>query len=139
MADSLRAAAGLEHDLRGIFGDRLQSLVVYGPAARARARGGHSAAAHAHDDAATPTLVVVTALTADDLRACSGRVQAWHDAGLSTPLMLAAHEFGRALDAFPFEFGAILANHVVVAGNNPFEGLAVDPQDLRRASEIQAR
>jgi hypothetical protein len=66
-------------------------------------------------------------------------VTRWHDAGADTPLLLAADEFGRSLDAFPLEFGAILADHVVVTGDDPFEGLRVDPGDLRRACEIQAR
>ena len=53
--------------------------------------------------------------------------------------MLAADEFARSLDAFPFEFSAILADHAVVSGKNPFEGLRVEPADLRRACEVQAR
>ena len=67
------------------------------------------------------TLVVVEALTPDDLRACAARVAAWHEAGLATPLILEAQEFARSLDAFPFEFGAILADHAIVSGANPFE------------------
>ena len=114
----------LERDLRDIFGARLQSLVAY------RAPGGSAPA---------PTLAVVDALTADDLRACADRVAAWHDAGLATPLLLGAQEFGRSLDAFPLEFGAILADHVVTFGSNPFDGLGVDPTHLRHACEIQAR
>src|SRR5205823_6279857 len=43
------------------------------------------------------------------------------------------------LDVFPLEFGAIIADHAVVAGKNPFAGLRVEPDDLRRACEIQAR
>ena len=77
--------------------------------------------------------------TVDDLRALASRVAGWHDAGLATPLLLAAHEFGRSLDAFPFEFGAILADHAVVSGTDPFDGLRVDPSDLRHAAEVQAR
>ena len=61
------------------------------------------------------------------------KLGAWHDAGLATPLLIAADEFARSLDAFPFEFGAILWDHVVVAGSNPFDGLSVKPADLRRA------
>jgi hypothetical protein len=114
----------LERDLRDIFGPRLQSLVAY------RAASGSDKVS---------TLAVVDALTADDLRACAGRVAAWHDAGLATPLLLGAHEFGRSLDAFPLEFGAILADHVVTFGSNPFEGLGVDPAHVRQACEIQAR
>jgi hypothetical protein len=66
-------------------------------------------------------------------------VDAWHDGGLATPLFLASHEFGRSLDAFPFEFGAILADHVLVSGTDPFDGLKVETVDLRRACEVQAR
>ena len=118
------AVQALERDLRDIFGPRLQSLVAY-------------RAASGSDNVST--LAVVDALTADDLRACAGRVAAWHDAGLTTPLLLGAQEFGRSLDAFPLEFGAILADHVVTSGRNPFEGLSVDPAYVRQACEIQAR
>jgi hypothetical protein len=125
----------LERELRGIFGSRLQSFVVYGlDAHRSATRD-----AHHHDQASIQTLGVVESLSADDLRACTGRVGAWHDAGLATPLLLVVHEFDRSLDVFPFEFGAILADHVVVSGPSPFDGLNVDTSDLRRACEVQSR
>src|SRR5436190_21936390 len=97
----------LERELGEIFGGRLRSLVVYAPAA---------------SGAPTPTLAVVDRLTADDLRACAARAAAWHDRDLTTPLLLEAGEFARSLDTFPLEFGAILADHAVVSGANPFEG-----------------
>jgi hypothetical protein len=115
----------LERELREIFGPRLQSLVAYATVEGATA--------------GTPTLAVVDHLSADDLRACAGRAAGWHDQGLATPLLLEHQEFGRSLDAFPFEFGAILADHVVVSGTSPFAGLRVDAADLRRACEVQAR
>ena len=118
------AVQALDRDLRAIFGDRLRSLVVYA------AIGG---------DDRTSTLAVVDGLSADDLRACVGQVAAWDDAGLGTPLFVASHEFERSLDAFPFEFGAILADHAVVSGADPFTGLRVDPAHLRQACEVQAR
>ena len=129
----------LDRDLHDIFGARLQSVVQYGARARhtqPAKGGGH------HPDVPEPlahTLAIVDTLSADDLRACSRRVPAWHDAGFATPLILPAHEFNRSLDAFPFEFGAIVADHVVVSGRNPFAGLRVDPADLRRACEVQTR
>ena len=120
------AVTALDRDLRDIFGDRLRSLVVYATADRSKG-------------ATEPTLAVVEALTPADLRACAARVASWHDAGLATPLMLEIPEFARSLDAFPFEFGAILADYEVVSGGDPFEGLTVDPADVRRACEVQAR
>lgn len=121
-ADAVHA---LDRDLRAIFGERLQSLVCYGSTVTA--------------DAPDATLAVVTSLTPADLRACAARIDMWHRYGLATPLLLEADEFGRSLDSFPFEFGAILADHEVVSGRNPFGGLVVDPSDLRRACEVQAR
>jgi hypothetical protein len=123
IADGVRA---LDRDLRAVFGSRLRSLVAYGDAS-----GKH--------DAPAPTLAVVDDLTAGDLRTCADQVAAWHDLGLATPLVLHAREFSRLLDAFPYEFGAILADHAVVSGENPFDGLKVEPAELRHACEVQAR
>jgi len=130
------AAQRLERELREIFGSRLQSLVVYGE----RARPAHHAHdSHHHDAPPTHTLAIVGSMTPEDLRACALRVEAWHAAGLATPLLIPEHEFEQSLDVFPMEFGAILADHTIVAGANPFASLAVDPADLRRACEVQAR
>lgn len=120
------SARSLESDLRAIFGARLQSLVVYRPAA-----GASGASLH--------TLATVDRLHMDDLQACAGCAARWHSAGLATPLLIPADEFARALDAFPLEFSAILADHEVVTGRDPFAGLAVDATDLRRACEVQVR
>jgi hypothetical protein len=135
------ALSALERDLHAVFGSRLQSLVAYGE--RARHAGGHgSSDGHgAHGSARRParTLAVVEALSHDDLRACAAHIESWHEQGLGTPLLIAVHEFGRALDAFPFEFGAILADYDVAHGTDPFLGLKVEAADLRRACEVQAR
>jgi hypothetical protein len=135
------AVRTLDTELRELFGNRVQSLVVYGIHARdvehRRSRG-----EHAHGDAEHPlihTLAVVDAVNADDLRSCAARLSAWHEAGLATPLILASEEFARSLDVFPFELSAIIADHIVVSGRSPFDGLSVDATDLRRACEVQAR
>jgi len=132
------AVQTIARDLGEIFGGRLESLVAYGPAANhephdAAHDTAHGASGQAH------TLAIVDGLTRGDLERCAERVAAWHEAGLATPLLLAAGEFERSLDTFPLEFSAILADHAVVAGRNPFEGLAIDAADLRRACEVQAR
>lgn len=114
----------LERDLRSIFGSRLKSIVTYGNGVMREP---------------DRTLVIVDHPGIDDLRAIADRIASWHDAGLATPLLLGAHEFARSLDAFPYEFGAILSNHALVSGENPFAGLRVERADLRRACEVQAR
>lgn len=116
------AAQGLAHDLAELFGSRLQALVAY---------GAQSAELH--------TLAIVDRLGPADLDACAAKASAWHASGIATPLVLAAQEFEDSLDAFPLEFGAIIAEHTVLAGASPFAGLSVDTADLRRACEVQAR
>jgi len=136
------AVRTLDNDLREVFGARVRSVVVYGIHAR-EAEHRHAGDGHAHghgDDAPlVHTLVVVDSLASDDLRTCAVRLTKWHDLGLATPLLLGSDEFARSLDVFPFELSAILADHVVVSGTSPFDGLRVEAADLRRACEVQAR
>ena len=117
----------LERDLRSVFGSRLQSLVVYGR--------------RTHSDSHAPirTLALVESLSEQDLRACAGSVQSWRGAGLATPLVVTSAEFDGSLDAFPLEFGAIIADHELIAGTPPFAQARVDATDVRRACEVQAR
>ena len=128
----------LERDLRGIFADRLQSLIVYG--LHGSAPSDRHQSAHApHAGPRTSTLAIIASMREPDLKVCAEHISIWHDAGLATPLLLASGEFERSLDAFPLEFGAIIADYAVVSGPDPFAGLTVDPADLRRACEVQAR
>jgi len=96
------AVTALNRDMHEMFRDRLRSVVAYAVTDRA-------------SDTPQPTLVVVDALTPADLRACAALVVKWHESGLATPLILEVSEFGRSLDAFPYEFGAILADHTIVS------------------------
>ena len=115
-------------DLRAIFALRLNAVVVYGRHAVGPA-----------PDAPLHTLARVTELAMADLEACARRARTWQKNGIAVPLLVARDEFSRALDAFPLEFGAILAGYRVVYGPDPFEGLSVQAADLRRACEVEAR
>jgi hypothetical protein len=110
-------------DLKRIFGERLDAVVTYG----ARRRG------------LVPSLVLVKSLTIEDLASCATRTSAWRRAGAGTPLVLTPNDFARSLDAFPIEYGEILSTHEVVFGRDPFDGLTVRREDLRRACEVQVK
>ncbi len=130
MTDERRqACARFVSDLRRVFGPRLRACAAYGPAIEDTATPGE----------AISTLVLVDLMTADDLTACGGSTRHWHRAGLATPLVLTLDEFRRSLDAFPLEYAAIAASHVVLAGDPPFAGLTIDPADIRRALEVQVK
>ena len=81
-------------DLQAVFGTRLEALVAYAP-----------------DSSPQPSVAIVSSLSFDDLSACAARSKRWHRAGLATPVVLTRSEFGRSLDAFPVEFGEIIARH----------------------------
>ena len=121
MGSSFAGALVLD-DLKTIFGARLEAFVTYG-----------------RDMSPTPSLALVTSLDLGDLSACASRVRRWQAGGAATPVVLTRREFGRSLDAFPLEFGEIIARHETLHGDDPFVGLAVAPGDLRRACEGQVR
>jgi len=110
-------------DLQRVFGDRLEAVVVYGW----RSHG------------PVPTLALVRTLSIEDLNACAARTRAWRRAGAATPLLLRRADFVRSLDAFPIEYGEIIQQHDVVFGTDPFHGLAISRDDLRRACEGQVK
>jgi hypothetical protein len=107
------------HDLQHIFADRLQAVVAYG-------QPGASPA---------PCLALVRTISAEDLDACAARVNAWHRAGCATPLLLTKDEFAGSLDAFPIEYGELIETHQLIFGVDPFHGLTIRTEDLRRECE----
>ena len=115
--------AGLLHDLQGTFGPRLNAFVTYG-----------------HEGTTPlPSLAIVESLTVEDLSACARHAKSWHRDGAATPLILTRDEFADSLDAFPLEYGEILDTYRLLHGGDPFTGLSIRPEDLRRACEVLAK
>src|SRR6478609_6728687 len=105
------------HDLQHIFGERLLAFAAYGqPNAQP-----------------APSLALVRAITADDLDRCAAHAASWHRAGCATPLLLTREEFAGSLDAFPIEYGEILETNRILFGVDPFAGMTISREDLRRA------
>ena len=113
-----QAFARIAADLRRIFRGRFVALVA----------GAHQTSA-----------AFAASVTADDLDAISALVDTWSHDGLHAPLVMTVDEFQRSLDTFPAEYRALLDHHVVIDGTPPFDDVAIDPADLRRACEAQAR
>ena len=105
--------------LKEIFGDRLRMLAVFG--------------------GDTNTCAVVRTLTLDDLDRCAAHETKWTRLGLDSPLLIVESELPRALDAFPLELSEIIATRRVIAGDDLLADITISKQDLRRASEVQAR
>jgi hypothetical protein len=54
-------------------------------------------------------------------------------------LLLTRDEFSGSLDAFPIEYGEIIDSHRLLFGADPFAGLAIRTEDLRRECETQVK
>lgn len=113
-----RAFDRVAADLQRVFGDRFVALVASGRRA---------------------SVAFAATVTASDLRAISALTDLWHRDDVETPLLITPDEFRRSLDIFPVEYQAVLDRHLVIAGDPPFAGVAVDPIHLRRACEVQAK
>ena len=109
--------------LRGIFGDRLRSVVAYGVD-----RG-----------EVLSCLALVSSVTVADLEACAAQAHGWQRDRVSTPLLLPEDEFRRSLDAFPLEYAEMMRAHEVLFGADPFDGAVIERADLRRACETQIK
>jgi hypothetical protein len=136
------AVDGLRADLESVVGPRLRALVVYEAHGIAGDMPGSSEATRdaeiRHEDL-VHTLAIVDDLGVDDLTRLAALAPSWERQQLAVPLLLAPRDLARSLDSFPLEFAQILARHVLVFGEDPFLGLQVERQDLRRACETQAR
>ena len=120
------ALSALAADLRRIFGVDLRALVAYGIDLDS-------------SDEAVHTLALVERVTFDHLAACAPVTANWLRSGIAVPLLISRGEFARTLDVFPLEYHAIISDHIVIEGTDPFAGLEVPESDLRRACEQQAK
>lgn len=127
---AIQAAGVLADDLAGIFGTRLIAVLIHGAHARPHPRA---------VKALVQTLALVERLDYADLASAADKAATWQARGLDMPLLLPDREFRRSLDVFPLEYGDILAHHIVIRGADPFAGVAVAPEDMRRACEVRIR
>ena len=119
-----KAIDALARDLDEIFGGRLRSLVAY---------PGNQA------DGSVHSCAIVDGLGFRDLVSCLPQTESWHRRGIAVPLMLASGELERTVDIFPLEYASIVADYLVVRGADPFQGVSIPVEDVRRATEGQAK
>jgi hypothetical protein len=118
------AIESLARDLEGIFASRLQALVAY---------PGNQG------DGSVHSCALIEGLAFSDLVKCLPLTERWHHRGIAVPLMLSRDELTRTIDIFPLEYAAILADYEVVRGDDPFAGVTIPAEDVRRATEAQAK
>jgi hypothetical protein len=107
------------------LGSRLVTLLLYGSAAREPDT----------DPAALNTLLIVDRVDADLFTRLAAPVRDWVGAKHPPPLVLTDEEWRDSADAFPIEYEDIRAHHRVLAGRDPWRGIVVQREHVRRQLE----
>jgi hypothetical protein len=81
------------------------------------------------------TLLIVDRVDADLFARLSSPVRAWMSAKHPPPLILTEQEWRQSADAFPVEYEDIRDAHRVLAGRDPWHGIRVQPEHVRRQLE----
>jgi len=119
----------LVEQLRAAYGADLRSVVLYGSAAVGE---------HIPKRSDYNVLVIVDSLSVEQLRAAAAVARAWGDAGNPAPMTLTLNEWRGSADIFAMEYADILERHKILYGESPFDGIRVDPGDLRLQVEHEA-
>ena len=108
------------------LGDRLVALLLYGSAARGTHVAGRSD---------VNTLLICDAVDEALFAGLEPAVRDWGRAGHPAPLILTEREWRTSADAFPIEYEDIREAHRLLAGRDPWRGVTVQREHLRRQLE----
>src|SRR5438067_11127634 len=108
------------------LGPRLVALLLYGSAARGT---------HVPDRSDVNTLLICDGVDQALFDALTPLVRVWIRAGHPAPRILAEREWRESADAFPIEYEDMREAHRLLAGRDPWPGIQVDREQLRRQLE----
>lgn len=124
--DPVEEATELANRLAAALGDGLQSVVLYGSAARGDWVAGRSD---------INVLVLVRNASAAALRPAGQALADWVRTGETPPLVFSEDEWHRSADVFAMEMDDMRAGHRVLYGRDPLAGMTTDRDDVRRELE----
>jgi len=110
------------------LGPRLTTLLLYGSAAREQGAG-------SGEPGAMNTLMIADRVDTDLFARIAAPVRDWVAAKHRPPLVLTDQEWRDSADAFPIEYEDIRAHHRVLAGRDPWRGITVQREHVRRQLE----
>ncbi len=116
--------------LEAALGDNLVALLLFGSAARGTQVEGRSD---------LNLLVIVKDASVARLHEATPLLAEWAKAGEPAPLVFAEAEWRASADVFPIEIEDMREAHRVLAGRDPFQGVATRRADLRRELEHELR
>jgi len=116
-------------ELKKTCGENLRSVVLYGSAA----------AGDSLESSDYNLLVVTERLDAAVLLSLTGLCARWDKAGNPAPLLFAGETLLRSADVYPVEFSDIIQTRKVLFGADPFEGMKIEPANLRLELEHELK
>lgn len=114
--------------ISGALHERLVTLLLYGSAVRDQGAG-------SSDQPAMNTLLIVTDVDGDLFARLAAPVRGWVNTKHPAPLVMTEQEWRHSADAFPIEYEDIRAHHRVLAGRDPWDGIRVSREHVRRQLE----
>lgn len=115
-------------DVAAALGPRLGALLLYGSAARGTPVPAGTG---------LNTLLVCDAVDEALFAAIEPAVRSWTRAGHPAPLIFTEQELRDSSDAFAIEYEDIRQTHRLLAGRDPWPGITVRREDLRRQLEFE--
>jgi hypothetical protein len=116
--------------LKGVMGENLRSVVLYGSSAAGDFVPGFSG----HD-----ILIIGQRLSAAELRALSPTLMDWEHDGNPLPQLFTSQELLDAADVFPIELLDMRQSRRVLFGPDPLDGLKIDMQHYRGQLERELK
>ena len=110
--------------VKGVFGEQLEGMLLYGSAVRGEFLPGRSN---------LNILLLVSSYDSAVLKQYSALHRRWSKEQIVVPLFLTEEELGTSAEVFPLEFLEIQEHHRVLGGRDPFIGFHVKNDRLREA------
>ena len=117
-------------DYKGLFGDDLISIILYGSGAGKNYRPGRSD---------INFMIVLSEEGIEHLDKAFKVVETWQKRKVAIPLFLTERYVESSLDVFPIEYLNFQRNHVLVYGKDILEGLSFDRELVRLQCEREVK
>jgi hypothetical protein len=125
-----KALADFTEMMKGLYGEELVSLNLYGEAAADEPGGNHRP---------VKLLAVLNMVGPSQLKKYAGVNARWLKKGIPAPLMLTQDTLKTSTDVFPIEFLEMKESYRLLHGKDILAGLVIGDENLRRECEEQLK
>jgi hypothetical protein len=118
------------HELEHIYGEKLQSVVLYGPELRNN---------RSKKSAGYNVFCILEEPTTTALAKANKVIKKWCKKGNPAPHFFDPTHIETSLDVFPLDFLDIQDAHEVLMGSDPVKGIVVDQKNIRHQCESELK